>query len=124
MRTGAFQFVPFLLDSYFVSSNIPFVKFTKGNPDNPGEFTFTYPLEIPKPEVTYQGKLVVIVNEETQSQAEYTAMAFIGVYYPDGRPTQRIGIIPDIMVKPTIKGIQEGRDELMGKAIEIINSGK
>jgi len=45
----------------------------------------------------------------------------MGVYYPDGQQTQRIGIVPDIVVKPTIKGIQEGRDELLEKAIEIIN---
>jgi C-terminal processing protease CtpA/Prc len=44
----------------------------------------------------------------------------IGVYYLDGRETQRIGIVPDIEVKPTIKGIREGRDELLEKAIEII----
>lgn len=43
------------------------------------------------------------------------------VYYPDGRETQRIGIVPDIEAKPTIKGIREGRDEPLEKAIEIIN---
>jgi C-terminal processing protease CtpA/Prc len=46
----------------------------------------------------------------------------IGVYYPDGKETQRIGIVPDIVVKPTIKGISEGRDEPLEKALEIINS--
>jgi C-terminal processing protease CtpA/Prc len=40
-----------------------------------------------------------------------------GVYYPDGTETQQIGIIPDIEVMPTIKGIREGRDELLEKAI-------
>ena len=44
----------------------------------------------------------------------------IGVYYPDGKETQRIGIIPDIKIKPTIRGIIEGRDEMLEKAIEII----
>jgi C-terminal processing protease CtpA/Prc len=44
----------------------------------------------------------------------------LGIYYPDGEETQRIGIVPDIEVKPTIQGIREGRDELMEKAIEII----
>ena len=43
-----------------------------------------------------------------------------GTYYPDGRETQRVGIALDIEVKPTIKGIREGRDELLEKAIEII----
>jgi C-terminal processing protease CtpA/Prc len=45
----------------------------------------------------------------------------IGIYYPDGRETQRVGIIPDIEVKPTIQGIREGRDEILEKAIEVIN---
>jgi C-terminal processing protease CtpA/Prc len=105
---------------------------------------------------TYQGKLVVIVNEVTQSQAEYTAMAFragpnttivgsttagadgnisriqlpgglltmisgIGIYYPDGTETQRVGIVPDIKVEPTIEGIKNGKDEVLEKAIEVIN---
>ena len=35
------------------------------------------------------------------------------MYYPDGTETQRVGIVPDIEVKPTIKGITEGRDELL-----------
>jgi C-terminal processing protease CtpA/Prc len=147
------------ISSFFVSSSTPFVKITQGNVNNPGEFTFTPALEIPESEETYQGKLVVIVNEETQSAAEYTAMAFragnnttiigsttagadgnvseivlpgelktwisgIGVYYPDGRETQRVGIVPDIEVKPTIKGIREGRDEVLEKAIEIIQQNK
>jgi len=159
IRNYPSYFVPFLLGTYFVSANTPFVKFTKGNPDNPGEFMFIIPREIPKPKETYRGKLVVLVNEDTQSSAEYTAMAFragdhttiigsqtagadgnvseivlpgglktlisgIGVYYPDGGQTQRIGIVPDIEVKPTIKGIREGRDELLEKAIEIIKNGK
>jgi hypothetical protein len=28
--------------------------------------------------------------------------------------------VPDIEIKPTIKGIREGRDEVLEKAIEII----
>ena len=157
IRNYPSTFVPFLLGSYFVSSKTPFVKFTKGNINNAGEFTFTAEIEIPKPSDTYQGKLVVIVNELSQSQAEYTAMAFkagdnttiigsttagadgnvstillpgglrtmisgIGVYYPDGTETQRVGIVPDIEVKPTISGIRNGKDELLEKAIELIHS--
>ena len=44
----------------------------------------------------------------------------IGVYYPNGDETQRVGIIPDIEVKPTIDGIKKGRDELLEKAIDLI----
>jgi C-terminal processing protease CtpA/Prc len=50
-----------------------------------------------------------------------TMITGIGVYYPDGREKQRIGIVPDIEIKPTIQGIINGRDELMEKAIEVIN---
>ena len=44
-----------------------------------------------------------------------------GGNYPNGDETQRIGIVPDIEVKPTVKGIRAGKDELLEKAIEIIN---
>ena len=103
----------------------------------------------------YKGKIVIIVNEITVSQAEYTAMALrvapsakvlgsttagadgnvsqftlpggittlitgLGVYYPDGKETQRVGIIPDVEVLPSINGILTNRDDLLNKAIEII----
>lgn len=44
----------------------------------------------------------------------------IGVYYPDGTETQRIGIVPDIEVKPSIEGIRNWKYELLEKAIELI----
>jgi hypothetical protein len=37
----------------------------------------------------------------------------LGTFYPDYRPTQRVGIIPDINVVPTIQGIREGKDEVL-----------
>jgi C-terminal processing protease CtpA/Prc len=173
IRNYPATFVPFSLGNYFTSKRKPFARFTTANLNNPGEFNFSRNVsfldnnagnpyssnifETPRSEKYFQGKLVVIVNEETISQAEYTAMAFragdntviigsqtqgadgnvsfiplpgglkagisgIGVYYPDGRETQRIGIVPDIEVKPTIQGIREGRDELLEKAIEIIKN--
>ena len=83
-------FVPFLLGNYFTPKRKPFVKFTFVNADNPGEFNFSGVLSLNNSGNSYhylntlktsetehfQGKLVVIVNEETISQAEYTAMAF------------------------------------------------
>lgn len=44
-----------------------------------------------------------------------------GVFYPNKKETQRIGIVPDIEVKQTIKGIQEGRDEVLDEAIRFVN---
>jgi C-terminal processing protease CtpA/Prc len=157
IRNYPSTFVPFSLGSYFVSIPTPFVKFTNGSINNAGEFKFTNNLAIPREGEAYKGKLVVLVNELSQSQAEYTAMAFragnnttivgsttagadgnvstimlpgglstmisgIGIYYPNGQETQRVGIIPDVEIKPTIKGIREERDELLEKAIEIITS--
>lgn len=49
-----------------------------------------------------------------------TSISGYGVYYPDKTQTQRIGIVPDIEMKPTIKTMQEGRDELIEKAMEVI----
>jgi C-terminal processing protease CtpA/Prc len=103
----------------------------------------------------YTGKVAILVDEASISQAEYTAMAFraagnaivvgsttmgadgnvsqiplpgglntaisgIGVFYPDKKPTQRIGIIPDFEVKPTIAGIRAGRDEVLEEALRQI----
>ena len=106
----------------------------------------------------YAGKIVVLVNERTQSAAEYDAMILqsipgtvvigsgtsgadgnvipvhlpgifsyltgLGIYYPDGTPTQRIGVRIDEKVRPTIQGIKEGRDEVLERAIEIIRENK
>ena len=49
-----------------------------------------------------------------------TIMSGLGVLYPNGDETQRIGIVPDIEIYPTIKGIKEGKDKLLEKAFEII----
>jgi len=39
----------------------------------------------------------------------------------DGSQHQGIGIQPTVTVHRTIKGVSEGRDEFMEKALEIIN---
>jgi C-terminal processing protease CtpA/Prc len=43
------------------------------------------------------------------------------VRHADGRQLQRVGIQPDILVEPTIRGIREGRDEVLERAIEYVN---
>ena len=52
----------------------------------------------------------------------FTMAPLIGYYYPDGRQVQRVGIAIDEEVKPTLQGIIEGRDELLERAIEIIEN--
>jgi C-terminal processing protease CtpA/Prc len=44
----------------------------------------------------------------------------IGVFYPDGKATQQIGIVPDITVRPTIEGIRDGRDEVLEEGVRQI----
>jgi C-terminal processing protease CtpA/Prc len=44
----------------------------------------------------------------------FTGMA---VHHPDGRPLQRTGLVPDIAVRPTIRGIRAGRDEVLERAL-------
>jgi C-terminal processing protease CtpA/Prc len=105
----------------------------------------------PNSEGHYGGKVVVLVNEKTQSYGETLAMLFqalpgvvlmgsqtsgangnivrvtlpggletyysgAGMYYPDGRETQRVGIVPTLPAKPTLAGLQAGRDEVLEQA--------
>jgi hypothetical protein len=157
MRCYPSDFIVYSLGEYLMPDSAEFVKFSNTSLRNPGLFTFTHPVTVGKKNnESYKGKVIIIVNEITQSQAEFTTMALrdapeatvigsttagadgnvseiflpgavrtmisgIGVYYPDGKETQRTGIVPDIEVKPTINGILQGRDELLEKAIELIN---
>jgi len=51
-----------------------------------------------------------------------TQMSAIGIFYPNNKVTQRKGVKIDVIVQPTIKGIIEGRDEILEKAIEYANN--
>jgi C-terminal processing protease CtpA/Prc len=156
LRSYPFEFVVFSLGKYLMPHPTEFVKFTSGNVNNPRLFTYTPPLKVGENNRNhYKCKVVILINELTQSQAEYTTMAFrvapgavvvgsttagadgnvsgftlpgnirtmisgIGVYYPDGKETQRVGIVPDVEVKPTIQGIKAGKDEVLLRATELI----
>jgi C-terminal processing protease CtpA/Prc len=138
-----------------VGNETPFARFTNGDLSTPGAFHWMPPISL-KPETPhYSGRVVILVDEVSLSQAEYTSMAFraspralvvgsttagadgnvspfalpgglntmisgIGVFYPDKKPTQRIGILPDVEVKPTIAGIRSGRDEVLEEAVRQI----
>ena len=102
----------------------------------------------------YSGKVILLFNEQTQSQAEFTCMILgampnvvkigsqtagtdgnityyrlsqevqtgfttLGVFYPNGDSTERIGIIPDTIIYPTATGIRHNRDEVLEKALEV-----
>lgn len=51
-------------------------------------------------------------------------MTFTGsvVTFGDGGAFQNIGIVPDVKVEPTIRGIRAGRDEVLEKGIEVLRS--
>ena len=46
-----------------------------------------------------------------------------GVRHPDGSQLQRVGLVPDMEVRPTIAGIRAGRDEVLERAVEYVNGG-
>lgn len=47
-----------------------------------------------------------------------------GIFYPDGRETQRIGIIPDIYFTPSAKDLASEKDAQLERAIKYIREGK
>jgi C-terminal processing protease CtpA/Prc len=47
----------------------------------------------------------------------FVGMTGVGVSHPDGSQLQRIGVLPDIAVQPTIAGIRAGRDEVLERAV-------
>lgn len=144
------------MGGYLGTDRQPFIQFSYGSVSEPGLFQLN-PMtksgkKMNKP---YQGKVVVLVNSTTQSNAEFVTMAFqtapnvkvigsttagadgnisaillpggfktwisgLGVYYPDGTNAQQTGVKIDVMVKPTIEGILNGKDEVLEKAQEMI----
>ncbi len=159
IRNYPSEFVVFSLGSLLVNQPTAFAQLTLGDVANPGAFSWGRQVALTPQEPRYTGKVVILIDEVTQSEAEYTAMAFrtapgaivigsttsgadgnvsiiplpgglsslisgIGIFYPDRRPTQRIGILPDIEVLPTLPGIQAGRDELIEEAIRQITPTK
>lgn len=143
------EFAIYALGGRLVPQATPFATFTRADWSNPGAFLWdggTTTLQFIAP--TFAGKVVVLVDEVTQSSSEFHAMAFrtapgaivvgsttagadgnvssiplpggmqamitgIGTFYPDRRPTQQIGIVPDIVVRPTLAGFRAGRDEVL-----------
>jgi hypothetical protein len=152
IRNYPAEFVPFVLGGHFVTAPAIFTRFTNADLTNPGAFSWKGSATISPLSPHYDGKLAVLVDESTLSQAEYTAMALraagavivgsqtagadgnvapfalpgglqtaissIGIFYPDRSPTQRVGIKPDLVVHPTIKGIRDGHDEVAEAAVK------
>jgi hypothetical protein len=148
IRNYPSEFVPFALGQYFAVKPTPFVSFTFADLANPGAFLFGPGPRVEPGPSHYTGRLIILVDETSQSQAEYTAMALrampgalvigsttagadgnvspiplpgnlstmisgLGIFYPDHRPTQRVGIVPDVVVHSTVAGIAAHRDEVL-----------
>ena len=156
IRNYPSEFVVFALGSRLIERPTPFVRFTFADLVNPGAFRWgVQPLMLQPAAPRYTGKIVILIDEVSQSQAEYTTMALraapnatvvgsttagadgnvsaiplpgglrsmvsgIGVFYPDRKPTQRVGIVPDIEARPTLEGIRSGRDEVLEAALRHI----
>ncbi|MGA9587031.1 MAG: S41 family peptidase [Terracidiphilus sp.] len=75
IRNYPSEFVPFALGSHLVKEPTPFAMFTIPDLTNPGAFHFGNTVSIDPAPAHYSGKVVVLVDEVSQSQAEYTAMA-------------------------------------------------
>jgi C-terminal processing protease CtpA/Prc len=155
IRNYPSDFPIFALGGALVDNPTPFATFTTIDLSNPGAFHFGATPSLTPLQPHYGGKVTILVDEVTQSSAEYHAMAFrtapgaivigsttagadgnvsqislpggfqtmisgLGVFYPDKRPTQRVGIVPNIEVKPTIAGIRAGRDEVLERTLREI----
>jgi C-terminal processing protease CtpA/Prc len=42
------------------------------------------------------------------------------VRHADGRQLQRIGLVPDVLAAPTLRGVREGKDEVLERGIEVL----
>lgn len=146
---------------YLLTSQQSFARMTQPNLDYPGTFLWKKylnlvgPLRPGKDYFHYRGQVVLLVDESSQSHAEWTAMSLqtvpgsvtigsqtagadgntihitwpgqvkgvmtgLGVFYPDGSPTQRVGVKVDIEIHPTVEGIRDGRDEVLERAVKYI----
>ena len=75
IRNYPSEFVPFAMGAYLATKPTAFATFTFMDLANPGAFHFGEGEMIEPGPVHYGGKVVILVDETSQSQAEYTAMA-------------------------------------------------
>lgn len=149
------QYIVYELCAKFTPEDKEFVKYLIADLDYPGKFKWQEISPIKSAgKNTFNGKVIVLVNELTQSRSEFTVMGLQavanttivgsqtagadgesievplpgdfrasftgnGVFYPDGTQTQRIGIVPDVEIRPTVAGIKAGKDEVLEKAMEV-----
>lgn len=75
LRNYPSDFMPFVLGPFLVTRPTPFATFSTADLSNPGAFQFGNAIAIQPGPVHYGGKVVILVDEVSQSSAEYTTMA-------------------------------------------------
>jgi len=48
------------------------------------------------------------------------SFSYMDVRHADGRQLQRIGLVPDVVVTPTIRGLRQGKDEVLDRALSYL----
>lgn len=75
IRNYPSEFVVFALGQMLVTRPAPFARFSFADLANPGAFDWGNPVMLQPAPKHYAGKVVILVDEVSQSQAEYTTMA-------------------------------------------------
>src|SRR5690606_10377637 len=71
------DFLVFVLTPHLLPKATPFVKFTKTSYSHLGDFVFMSALSVGDENLDhYKGKVAILINENTQSSAEYHVMAY------------------------------------------------
>lgn len=75
-------------------------------------------------------KTIIVGSPTMGANGDVTTVALPGglyarftghdVRHADGRQLQRVGLQPDVVVRPTLAGIRAGRDEVLERALEIL----
>lgn len=122
---------------------------------HPGTYYWSYGFRgVPGNPTPYSGLIIVLVDENTQSAAEYatmqlqalpntitvgsqtagadgdvsrwgpsndimTTISSVGIFYPNGDSTQRIGIVPDTVVYQDASKMRQHRDNVLEKALNV-----
>jgi hypothetical protein len=152
----------YLIPNYLLNKPTLYARNTSPNFDLPGMMKYQVAntgasyervgKENPKP---YQGRIILLVDDRTQSSAEWACLTLmtyskvtvigsqtagadgnvtrtilpggykinfsgLGIYFPDGRETQRVGIHIDIHVNYTIQDRVHKNDPVLNKALEFI----
>jgi hypothetical protein len=144
-----------LLARHFVDDTTAAALLSGPDIANPGTFTWMLRRMILPLQPTYTGRVLVLVDEQSQSAAEYSTMLMqassrvtvvggqtagadgnvvhlslpgglavtfsgLGVYYPDRRVTQGVGVRRDLTVHPTIQGLRDGVDEVLEAGVRYV----